>query len=345
LSAVNLERICLSNTNLFGANLEEANLNNADLSNAILKNANLARIQALGTNFSGSVLTGACIENWNINAETKLSFTECEYIYLEFPYEERRPSNLNRYFLPGEFTKLFQKAFNTVDLIFRNGIDWAVLLTSLQELKIQCGDAEIAVQSIENKGDENFVVKVGVPLGFDKGSIEEFVRQKYEFQIKAKEERLYLQGEQVRFYRDQVELERRQNTKLLGVIEKMAESEKSTYDLRGSKFGGGFAAEGGFQAGGNLIDVSSSDDLASAAEKIQNLLHQISNQNQEASVEDAQQKVASDLAKQAKDSPTMMGKLVHWGKSLGDTASKTTVSEAAKVVVKLALQMSGIPMP
>lgn len=113
--------------------------------------------------------------------------------------------------------------------------------------------------------------------------------------------------------------------------------------MQSSKFGGGFAAEGGFQAGGNLIDLSSASNLTDAAQEIQDLLQQL--QGQGVSIEDAKQQAASDLAKQAEANPTVMGKLVKWGQSLADTASKTTVSEAAKGVVKLALQMSGVPLP
>lgn len=128
-----------------------------------------------------------------------------------------------------------------------------------------------------------------------------------------------------------------------GVIRKMSEQDKSTYNLSNAKFGGGFAAEGGFQAGGNLIDLSSASNLTDAAQQIQDLLQQL--QGQGVSIEDAKQQAASDLSKQAEANPTVMGKLVKWGQSLADTASKTTVSEAAKGVVKLALQMSGVPLP
>jgi transcriptional regulator with XRE-family HTH domain len=130
---------------------------------------------------------------------------------------------------------------------------------------------------------------------------------------------------------------------VFGVIGKMAEQDKSRYDLSSAKFGGGFAAEGGFQVGGNFIDLSSAGNLSDAAQQIQELLQQLEGQG--VSVEDAKQQAASDLAKQAEANPTIMGKLVKWGQSLADTAGKTTVSEATKGVVKLALQMSGISLP
>lgn len=128
-----------------------------------------------------------------------------------------------------------------------------------------------------------------------------------------------------------------------GAIKTMAEQDKSRYDLRSAKFGGGFAAEGGFQVGGNLIDLSSDCNLSDAAQQIQELLHQLEGQG--VSIEDAKQQAASELAKQVKANPTIRENLVKWGQSLVDTAGKTTVSEAVKGVIKLAAQMSGIPLP
>jgi hypothetical protein len=133
------------------------------------------------------------------------------------------------------------------------------------------------------------------------------------------------------------------NNHVFGVISKMSEQERATYNLSNAKFGGGFATEGGFQAGGNLIDLSSANNLTEAAQQIQELLMQL--QNQGTSVEEATQQAASDLAKQAKANPTVMGKIVQWGQSLADTAGQTTVSEVTTSVVKLTLKMLGIPLP
>lgn len=89
--------------------------------------------------------------------------------------------------------------------------------------------------------------------------------------------------------------------------------------------------------------VAMSQDLAQAANQIQELLTQLQNQG---STEDfAKQKVAEDLAKQSKNNPTVMGKLIKWGQSLGDTAGKTSVSEAAKIVITTALRLAGVPLP
>ena len=89
--------------------------------------------------------------------------------------------------------------------------------------------------------------------------------------------------------------------------------------------------------------INTSQDLSQAAAQIQQLLTQL--QNQGASPDEAQQQAANNLARQAKNDPAVMGKLVKWGKSLGDAAAKTTVTEAVTAVVKLALRLSGMRIP
>ncbi len=79
----------------------------ADLIGANLSGAKLIRTQALKTNFEEATLTGACIQDWNINGETNLNCTTCLYIYLQEYQQDRRPYVGE--FLPQEFTQLFQE--------------------------------------------------------------------------------------------------------------------------------------------------------------------------------------------------------------------------------------------
>jgi uncharacterized protein YjbI with pentapeptide repeats len=131
----------LRGANLIGADLKEANLKNADISEATFQGAclewaNLTLTQAVGTNFTSAQMTGACVEAWNIEHTTILDSVDCRLIYLlENPKpgtdeRERRPSSGE--FKPGEFTKLFQEVFDTVDLIFRNGIDWKAFVAAFK---------------------------------------------------------------------------------------------------------------------------------------------------------------------------------------------------------------------
>ncbi|MDZ8106702.1 MAG: pentapeptide repeat-containing protein [Nostoc sp. DedQUE12a] len=180
-----LSRADLSRANLSGANLSGANLNEANLSEANLSGANLSRIQALGTDFTTATFTGACIEDWNTNSATNLKDVICDYVYLQTDHQERRPISGN--FAPGEFTKLFQKSLETVDLIFRNGIDWDAFAYSFKKVEVENQGAQLDVQSIEKKGDGVILVRVAVAPDADKAKIHSEFTQGYEFAAKALE--------------------------------------------------------------------------------------------------------------------------------------------------------------
>ena len=206
----------LKGANLIGANLKEVNLKDADISEATfqgacLERANLTLTQAVGTDFTSAQMTGACVEAWNIESTTKLDNIDCRFIYLlENPKpgnddRERRPSSGE--FQPGEFTKLFEEVLNTVDLIFRNGIDWKAFVNAFQTVQNQNEDTELALQSIENKGDGVVVVKVGVSDGADKEKIHSDFTQNYQLALQAVEEKykavLQAKDEEILFHRQQ----------------------------------------------------------------------------------------------------------------------------------------------
>jgi len=109
------------------------------LHQANLEWANLTETQALATDFTEACFTGACLEAWNIGANTNLDRVDCRFVYLlEYPKpetddRERRPSYGE--FAPGDFTKLFEEVVNAIDLIFRNGVDWKAFVTTLLKAK------------------------------------------------------------------------------------------------------------------------------------------------------------------------------------------------------------------
>lgn len=176
----------LENANLEGIDLSSANVINASFNNSNLRNAKLLHAEALDVDFEGADLTGACIEDWNINSNTNFNNVICDYIYLKSGKEERRPSDPNRNFEAGEFTNLFQKALETVDLVFLDGINWKAFLLSLKELKDKYGEDNVNLQSIENKKGV-FIAHVEVTPNVNKGEIESCTRQLYESNLKALE--------------------------------------------------------------------------------------------------------------------------------------------------------------
>ncbi|MDJ0701863.1 MAG: pentapeptide repeat-containing protein [Leptolyngbyaceae cyanobacterium MO_188.B28] len=202
--------LILKGANLIGADLSDADLTEADVSNATfegawLERANFTKTQALNTNFHQANLTSACLENWSINSATQLEDAICDYVYLLRNQQERRPSSGS--FAPGEFTKLFEEVLDTIDLIFRNGLDWKAFAYSFKQVQVENEDTELAIQSIENKGDGVVVVKVQAAPDADKEKIHSDFTRNYDLALKAVEEHykaeLKAKEEQIQIYRQQ----------------------------------------------------------------------------------------------------------------------------------------------
>jgi uncharacterized protein YjbI with pentapeptide repeats len=189
---LNLKGAYLAGADLSGADFTEADLNGSTLENATLTNAHLDRASVIEVEFKGADLTGACLESWNIDSTTHFEGAHADYVYLLANKQERRPAGGS--FGEGEFSKLFQEVLDTVDLIFKDGIDWQAFLYSFDKIrkkvKIESDDAEISVQSIENKGDGVFVVRVNVPHEVDKADVETGFKEKYKNKL-ARIEREY----------------------------------------------------------------------------------------------------------------------------------------------------------
>lgn len=226
----NYEGANLRGANLNSANLKDANLRTADLTEAslhaaCLDGANLTEVQAIGANFTWAQMTGVRLENWNIDSTTQLDDVESRYVYLlEHPKpgtddRERRPSSGE--FAPGDFTSLFQEVLNTVDLIFRDGIDWRTFMSSFKQLQVENEGTELYIQSIENKDDGVVVVKVGVPPETSKAKIHHEFMQIYEQSMKSLEEKYQAE---LRGKEGQLQLMLKQNASLERILLRLPDS-------------------------------------------------------------------------------------------------------------------------
>ncbi|MEH2291953.1 pentapeptide repeat-containing protein [Nostoc sp.] len=259
LMGYDLSEANLVKTNLKGANLSDANLSHANLTKADLSEANLTRVQALSTDFTSANLTGSYLEDWNINSATRLDDVICDYIYLRQNQQERRPSSGN--FAPREFTKLFQKSLETVDLIFRNGIDWDAFAYSFKKLEVENQGSQLDVQSIEKKGHGVLLVRVAVAPDADKAKIHSDFMQGYEFANKALEAqyKARLEDKDLLITKQEAQINR-----LFEIVEQQGSVQKallenprkvSNYNMQNPQFAGGIADANNVdlqQLGGNV---------------------------------------------------------------------------------------------
>ncbi|MDJ0572859.1 MAG: pentapeptide repeat-containing protein [Pleurocapsa sp. MO_192.B19] len=231
----NLQEVNLKQANLCQADLTGVNFTGATLRGANLKDANLTKIQAIDVDFRGSILTGVCLETWNYDSTTNLDEVVADYVYLKQNQKERLPHDPKKNFAPGEFTKLFQKAIETVDLIFSNGIDWQAFLFSFQKLQIECGTDELAIQAIERKSGGAFVIRVEVPSDANKAEVEKYLKREYEQELESIEDKYLLQlnarNEKIEIYREQIQSIRKDKIDLLDVIKTMAEKDNSKVNM------------------------------------------------------------------------------------------------------------------
>jgi uncharacterized protein YjbI with pentapeptide repeats len=228
----NLRGAYLVSLNLSEYDFSEADLSEANLKGTNLSGANLAKVQASGTSFQAANFTGALgLSSWGIDRKTNLDDIDCQYIFLNDSTQERRPSDVNKDFKSGDFKRLFQKALETVDLIFNkeDGIDFEALLLSIENLRIEAEGIDITIQAIEQKSDGSFLVRIRVPLEANKSEIEKFIKREYDLQLKCIEDKykfqLQIKDEQIKDFRLQRKDDRKKNTELLRTVAIMAENQ------------------------------------------------------------------------------------------------------------------------
>ena len=189
-----------------------------------MEGANLTKVQALRTNFHQATLTATCLEAWNIDSTTKLEDVVCDHVYLLNNQKHRLPRCGS--FAPGEFGKLFEKAFDTVDLIFAEGIDWQAFFHSFNELRQQYGN-DLGIQAIEKKSGGTFVVRLEVPEAFNKTALEQAAKIEYDSQLKIVEARYQ---EKLEAKDEIIDSYKRQSTDLAAITKILAETPRTQFN-------------------------------------------------------------------------------------------------------------------
>lgn len=353
LRNTDLSKAKLHYTNLMSSFLIGANLSNADLFQANLTNSSLKMAILINTRFVNVYLTGSCIQDLHLNSQTYFQDIYCDYIYLcdklLGDFDERRPRNSNLFFDLREFEALIKQQQKAIDLVFVEGIDWQAFVQLFQELRRQYQDDDITIQGI-NRKDQAFVISLGTKLGADPIAIETSAKALYEEKLallEAKYQELFqLQGDQLSFYREELNTKRQEALSLQKTVEILAEAQKVAAETQGKSinFYGTVnqANVGDVKFRDQKISIQNQQQqqsLSEAFEEIQILweafVAQGNSQNEE--------QFAQNLAEKAKQDRKFYQKLLDWGANVAELGSteltKTAMGELAKNVVPKALSL------
>ncbi|NEQ40411.1 MAG: CHAT domain-containing protein [Okeania sp. SIO3I5] len=236
-TGANLKGANLMSANLSDANLKLANLSESTMQCACLDYANLTEVSAIGTNFTSAQMTETCIDSWNIDNTTILDYVESKCVYLlereqlGRNHKERRPSSGD--FQPGDFTKLFQEVLNTVDLIFRNGVDAKAFMSSFQQVQVENEGIPMKIRGMENKGDGVVVIRIDVPPEIEKEKIHREFMETYEQKANSLEEKYQKELQEIKRQIDQnlQESERKYQIELAERKKQDARSEEQNKEM------------------------------------------------------------------------------------------------------------------
>ncbi len=229
-----LQKCSFINVKLINSTFINVDLSNAEIIESNLNLVNLKGCQAINTKFENVILTGACIEGWNIHEAIFKNIT-CDYIYFKQDkkignYIDRRPSDKTKIFNPGDFERLIEKSRETVDLIFSQGIDWDIFLQSFNQLRDDFPKDNLTISAIEKKSDGVFVVKVEVPENSDKSEIEASFWKQYQPLLDAKDAHIKSLEYDKKFLQEEIESKRKENTDLRNILETLAAQDRTIYN-------------------------------------------------------------------------------------------------------------------
>lgn len=202
-------------------NFESFDLRNLVFSGLNLEGLNLSYANLCGANLSHTKMTGAMIENWNIDIDTDLNNIDCKYYYyLENGKKKRMPPEGEDY-EENEFSHIFQKIANTIDFIAHNETELAAIKLSIEQVKVESGNNEIRIQAIEEK-DGKVIVKINVPKAEDRGVVYHEInslKQGYEtkIQIMMDEQQAQIGNYELQIKKLHAELNKQRNDFLVAI--------------------------------------------------------------------------------------------------------------------------------
>ena len=332
LQGINFQGADLTDASFIDANLNEANLQYADLSGAKLIQTQLDR-----TDLTGATLTGACIEDWGITTHTKLDNVKCEYIFMRSPTKEdpnprRKPDNWEENFEGNDFADFVKPIFDTLDLYHNQGVDPRAIAISWKELAEKNPDAQLQFASMEVKGEDNLLLRLKTAPNADLSQLSADYFETYN-QLKAlaeAESRKLIAEKDNRIQA----LETMVNTALKRPgfyaenYNHQGDNEMAgdKYEQKGN-FGIGHMSGGEIQEGAKVagvINEAQKQNLADAAQEIQQLLEQLS-KTYPTTTSKEKNIVVGEVIDRIENNPTLKAKVINALKAGGTEAFKEAI--------------------
>jgi uncharacterized protein YjbI with pentapeptide repeats len=216
LSQADLHQALLCKAILRDANLTGADLSHANLTEAYLSEANLSHAILVDVQLDRTLLTGACIENWQIDNPTQLDRAICDYIYLKPNQQECRP-RLGSFGI-GELVNLCQRTLDILEVSFDAGLDWSACLGSLREIHDLPGFGHVKLRSLEQSEDGILTLGLQIPPFVEREDVRRKLLQIYRRKLKAIDH----QYEEAGFNPEQIAEYRRSSTNLIEMCQFLA---------------------------------------------------------------------------------------------------------------------------
>ena len=214
--------------------------------------------------------------------------------------------------------------------MFKDGIDWQTFLKTFQQLRVESDTEELPViQTIENKGDGAFVIRVKVPKQIDEAEYERKFWLKYKPMLESKDKEIKLLYQQTEFYSQEIENIRKNNTELMRIVKTMVEEENSKYQINELQITGGWSDDNkgiSIQEGSDIVNQGSEQkqNLAEAAEEIQQLLEQLSQTNSTSTTAE-RMTIVAEAVDQIENNPTLKARVINALKAGGTEAFKEAI--------------------
>lgn len=195
-----------------------------------------------------------------------------------------------------DYVSLIGKNVNEIEIEIEAGVSSAQAQTAIVELRTQ-------IRNLQNSLD----IKQ-LEIGFQEREINYLKEQTEVFQSLLREKYQLPSSITIQANSDSISL--------LGKEDSMASSQNANYDLRGARFGGGFATEGGHQSGGQFNDYSI--QVGANIDEINNLIRtlrtriQFFPEEQKTDINIELQDLEADLADERKREPKRLSKHVRF---------------------------------